>query len=119
MDAIQEKAREVGRLLAQTNEYKALKRANEQMGDDRETVTLLNQLSQLEQELTAAMRAGQEPTQEQEQNYQSLAEELQQKTAYQSLVAAQANFERVMTRINEEIGEGIKAGEQSRIILSS
>lgn len=119
MDAIQEKAREVGRLLSQTDEYKALKRANEQMGDDRETVTLLNRLSALEQELTASMRSGQEPSAEQEQEYQTIAEELQQKTAYQALVSAQSNFDRLMMRINEEIGQGIKAGEQSRIILSS
>jgi hypothetical protein len=35
------------------------------------------------------------------------------------LVAAQSNFDRYMVRINEEIGQGIKAGENSRIILSS
>jgi hypothetical protein len=38
---------------------------------------------------------------------------------YQALVAAQSNFDRVMSRINEEIARGIEAGAQSRIILPS
>ena len=39
VDSIQEKAREIGRQLAHTDEYKALKRANELIADDREAVT--------------------------------------------------------------------------------
>jgi cell fate (sporulation/competence/biofilm development) regulator YlbF (YheA/YmcA/DUF963 family) len=119
VDAIQEKAREIGRLLSQTSEYKALKQANERLGEDRESVTLLNRLSALEEELSSSLRAGREPSAEQEAEYESIAEELQQKSTYQALVAAQSNFDRYMVRINEEIGQGIKAGENSRIILSS
>ncbi len=119
MDAIQEKAREIGRLLSQTGEYRALKQANERLGEDRESVTLLNRLSALEEELSSSLRSGLEPSPEQEAEYESIAEELQQKSTYQALVAAQSNFDRYMVRINEEIGQGIKAGENSRIILSS
>ena len=119
MEAIQERARELGRLLSQTDEYKALKRANERLSDDRETVTLLNRLGSLEGELTELLRSGREPSQEQQEEYESLVERLQQLTVYQSMVAAQSNFERLMTRVNEEIGRGIEAGEQSRIILPS
>lgn len=117
MDAIQERAREVGRLIAQTDEYKALKQANEGLSDDRDAVTVLNRLSELEGELTGVLRSGREPTQEQQQQYESLAEQLQQLTSYQRVVAAQANFDRLMGRINEEIARGIEAGEQSRIIF--
>lgn len=117
MDAIQERAREIGRLLAQTDEYKALKRANERLSDDRETVTLLNRLASLEGDLTQLLRGGQEPSQEQQDEYESLVEGLQQLTIYQAMVAAQSNFDRLMTRINEEIGRGIEAGDKSRIIL--
>ena len=117
MDQIQERAREVGRLIAQTEEYRALKRANTQLGDDRETVTLVNRLEELDGEITDRLRRGQEPTQEQQEEYASLAEKLQQQTAYQAIVAAQSNFDRLMMRVNEEIARGIEAGEQSRIIL--
>jgi cell fate (sporulation/competence/biofilm development) regulator YlbF (YheA/YmcA/DUF963 family) len=119
VDAIQEKAREIGRLLSQTNEYKALRQANERLGEDRDAVALLNRLSSLEEELSTSLRTGREPSPEQEQEYESIAEQLQQKTTYQALVAAQSNFDRFMLRINEEIGQGIKAGENSRIILPS
>jgi len=119
MEAIQEKAREIGRLLSQTDEYKALKRANEQLSEDRETVTLLNELGALQDELSKELRDGKEPSAENQEEYGRLADELQQKSIYQMVVAAQSNFDRIMVRMNEEIGRGIEAGEQSRIILSS
>jgi cell fate (sporulation/competence/biofilm development) regulator YlbF (YheA/YmcA/DUF963 family) len=113
-----EKAHDVGRLIAQSDDYKALKRADERLSDDRDAVELFNQLSALEEEISGAMRSGREPTQDQQQSYQALVERLQQRATYQAMVAAQANFERLMTRVNEEIAKGIQAGEKSRIILS-
>jgi cell fate (sporulation/competence/biofilm development) regulator YlbF (YheA/YmcA/DUF963 family) len=117
VDAIQERAREIGKLLARTDEYQAVKRANERIGDDRETVTLMNKLTDLEDQITSFLRAGREPGTELQEEYARYAEQLQQQAAYQAVVAAQSNFERLMGRINEEIGKGIEAGEQSRIIL--
>jgi cell fate (sporulation/competence/biofilm development) regulator YlbF (YheA/YmcA/DUF963 family) len=116
-ETIQEKAREIGRLLSQTSEYAALRKANTRLSDDREAVTLINRLSTLEAELTTALRAGREPAVEQQQEYEKTVEELQQQTIYQEVVAAQSNFERLMGKINEEIARGIESGEQSRIIL--
>lgn len=119
MDAIQERAREVGRLIAQTDEYKALRRANERVGEDRETVTLLNRLNDLQESLTESLRRGAEPTEEQAEEYETLLGDLQARSNYQAVVAAQSNFDRLMMRVNEEIAQGIEAGEQSRIILPS
>ena len=117
MDGIEEKAREIGRLLAQTPEYRAVREANAGLADDREAVTIVNQLSSLEDEIGRTLRGGKEPTEEQQSQYESLAEQLQRLTSYQRVVAAQSNFERLMGRVNEEIGRGLEAGEQSRIIL--
>lgn len=117
MDSIQERAREVGRLIAQTEEYRALKRANERLSDDRDAVSTINRLSELEGELTSLLRSGQQPEEEQQREYEGLVETLQQMTVYQGVVAAQSNFDRLMERINEEIAQGIQAGDQSRIIL--
>jgi cell fate (sporulation/competence/biofilm development) regulator YlbF (YheA/YmcA/DUF963 family) len=117
VDSIQERAREIGRQLAYTDEYKALKRANEQIAEDRDAVAVLNRLGALEADLAGALRSGNEPTVEQQQEYEGAVEHLQQMPAYQSLVAAQSNFDRLMARINEEIAKGIEAGEQSRIIF--
>jgi cell fate (sporulation/competence/biofilm development) regulator YlbF (YheA/YmcA/DUF963 family) len=117
VEGIQERARELGRLVAQTEEYKALKRANERLGEDRESITLMNRLAELEEEMTTSLRTGREPGAEAQEEFTKLAEQIQQRSVYQTVVAAQSNFERLMGRINEEIGRGIETGEQSRIIL--
>lgn len=118
MEGYLEKAHEAGRLIAQSDDYKALKRADERLSEDREAVELFNRLSSLEEEISGLLQSGKEPSQAQQESYQSLVEKLQQRTTYQAMVSAQANFERLMTRVNEEIARGIEAGEKSRIILS-
>jgi cell fate (sporulation/competence/biofilm development) regulator YlbF (YheA/YmcA/DUF963 family) len=119
IDAIQERARDLGRQISQTEEYRALKRANDRVADDRETVELLNRLSALQEEVGEALRRGVEPGEAEAAEYEKLLSELQGRSIYQGVVAAQSNFDRLMMRVNEEIARGIEAGEQSRIILSS
>lgn len=119
MEAMWEKAREVGRLLAQTDEYQALKRANDRLSDDRDAVTKINRLSELQEGMSRAVRTGVEPPQEEQDEYERLVGEIQTNSAYQGMVSAQSNFDRLMMRVNEEIARGIEAGEQSRIILPS
>ena len=48
-----------------------------------------------------------------------MAEELQTKAGFQRLISAQANFEKVMMKVNETMARGIDEGAQSRIILPS
>jgi cell fate (sporulation/competence/biofilm development) regulator YlbF (YheA/YmcA/DUF963 family) len=117
MDQIRSKAREIGRLLAQTEEYRALRRANEGLGNDREAVDLINRIGDLQDRITEALRRGEEPGEDEQTEYERTAERLQGLSGYQKLVAAQSNFDRLMVQVNEEIGKGIEAGEQSRIIL--
>jgi len=119
MEQIWEKAREVGRLVAQSDEYKALKRANERLADEREAVSAINRLNELQEQITAALQQGQEPGEAEREEYERLAVTLQGSAAYQSFQSAHANFDRLMERIYEEIAKGIEAGEQSRIILTS
>lgn len=118
MDQISEKAREVGRQIAQSGEYQAFKRASQALSNDREAVTRLNRLQALEESFTQLMQQGQEPPEEEQQEYERLVGEVQVMPGYQSLAAAQSNFDRLMLRVNEEIAKGIEAGEQSRIILA-
>ena len=118
MEQIWERAREVGRQIAHSDEYRAFKRASTSLSDDREAVTRLNRLQALEESFTQLMQRGQEPPLEEQQEYERLVGEVQVMPAYQALAAAQSNFDRLMLRVNEEIAKGIEAGEQSRIILS-
>jgi cell fate (sporulation/competence/biofilm development) regulator YlbF (YheA/YmcA/DUF963 family) len=119
MDLIWEKARDVGRMIAQSDEYGAFKRASQRLSDDREAVSRLNRLQELEEGFQTALQQGTEPPMDQQQEYQRLADEVQVMPGYQALATAQGNFDRLMLRVNEEIAKGIEAGEQSRIILTS
>jgi cell fate (sporulation/competence/biofilm development) regulator YlbF (YheA/YmcA/DUF963 family) len=119
MDLIGEKARDVGRLIAQSEEYRAFKRASERLSGDRDAVTRLNRLQALEEGFQASIQQGVEPPLEEQQEYQRLADEVQGLPGYQALASSQAGFDRLMLRVNEEIAKGIEAGEQSRIILTS
>ena len=119
MEMIWEKAREVGRLVAQSAEYKAFKRANTQMADDRELVTRLNRLNELQVSFQGSIEEGNEPPMEEQEEFERLATSVQSSPMYQGFASAQANFDRLMVRIQEEIAKGVEAGEQSRIILPS
>jgi hypothetical protein len=44
---------------------------------------------------------------------------VQSSPIYQAFVAAQANFDKLMTRLNEQLFEGIRLGAESRIITLS
>ena len=119
MAGIYEMARELGGALARTDEYQALKRAMDASADDRDLVEIRNRIDSLEGQVEASLRAGQEPSDELKKAYTDAMEELQTLAGYQRLVAAQSNFEKVMYKVNQTVAEGIEAGAQSRIILSS
>lgn len=118
-EAMVEKARELGRMIGQTNEYKALARARENFGNDREAVAHVNRLAQLEAEITQAMQREEEPSEATREDYENTFSALQGNATYQGMVAAQSNFDRVLNKVNEEISKGVESGAQSRIILPS
>lgn len=116
-EAMLEKAMDVGRLLGQTSEYKALQRARQELNEDREAVEQVNRLAELEREIGTSLQQGQEPSEESQKEYESLFSTLQSGSRYQALVAAQSNFDRLLQKVNEQIGKGMEAGAKSSIIL--
>lgn len=119
MAGIYEMARQLGGALARTEEYQALKRAMDASADDRELVELRSRMEEIEARIEASLRAGEEPSDDVKEAYGTAVERLQTLAAYQRLVAAQANFEKVMYKVNQIVAEGIEEGARSRIILSS
>jgi cell fate (sporulation/competence/biofilm development) regulator YlbF (YheA/YmcA/DUF963 family) len=117
MERIWERAREVGRLVAQSDEYGSFTRANARLTEDREAVARLNRLHELEERFTAAMQRGEAPGEAEQDEYEKIAGEVQVSPSYQAFEVARTNFDRLMMRVNEEIARGVKEGEQSRIIL--
>ena len=113
---LEDKAVELGRLIGQSAEYQAVKRANDAMSADREAVALLQRLEQLRVDAQELIERGQNPSPEMEQKLDELLGSIQQKPVYQSAVSAQENFDKTMVRVNNWILDGIKRGAASPII---
>ncbi|HXF94922.1 MAG TPA: YlbF family regulator [Gemmatimonadales bacterium] len=113
---IDQKAQELGRLLGQTEEFKALGRAEDRLKGDAECRALLEQVRALDEEIERGGREGREPTPDQLQRYEAAVRALQAHPVYQQWVAAQANFEKLMLKVNAQIADGVKKGSASPII---
>jgi len=116
---IDEKAQELGRLLGQSDEYRILLRATDRMKEDVDLQQQLAQVEQLAQQLERAAQGGQEPGKEQVEQYDRALQTVQANPVYQQVVAAQANFEKFMAKVNARIYEGLKKGAASPIITLS
>src|SRR2546425_2680920 len=113
---LEEKAEDLGRVLGQTDEYKALRRATEALREDQAVQRVLAEAERLAQDIERVAQQGKEPTKEQVEKYDQALQSVQGNSVYQQMVAAQANFEKLMARINARIYEGIKKGAASPII---
>jgi cell fate (sporulation/competence/biofilm development) regulator YlbF (YheA/YmcA/DUF963 family) len=116
---IEEKGRDLGRHIGQSREYQELKRANDALAQDQEAVRLLKQMEQLRGDAQRMIERGQRPTQEMEQQLDDLLSKVQIQPAYQRLLVAQENFDKLMQKVNELILEGIEKGAASPIITLS
>ncbi|MBI2407113.1 MAG: YlbF family regulator [Gemmatimonadetes bacterium] len=113
---LNERAVELGRLIGQSDEYKAVRRANDALGADADAMTLLRRMEQLRQEASAMMDRGDQPTAEMEQELEKLLGQVQVNPLYQRMIVAQENFDKIMVQVNQWILEGIKKGATSGII---
>lgn len=113
---IEDKAKDLGRTIGQSTEYKEVRRASDTLNEDRETVTLLQQMEQLRLDAQRMLQRGERPTEDMEQKLDGLLSQIQSKPSYQRLLVAQENFDKVMSRVNDWILEGIEKGATSSII---
>ena len=116
---LEDKGKELGRLIGQSPEYQALKRSSEALNDDGEAVALLQQMEKLRGEAQQLMQRGENPTPEMEQQLDTMLEKIQSQPSYQRAVAAQENFDKLMLRVNQWIMDGMKKGAASPIITLS
>jgi cell fate (sporulation/competence/biofilm development) regulator YlbF (YheA/YmcA/DUF963 family) len=113
---IDEKARELGRLIGQSPEYQAVKRASASLNGDRDALALIRRMEEIRMDAERMIARGEQPTAEMEQELDSLLMRVQGNTVYQQMVAAQENFDKMMARVNEVILDGIHKGATSSII---
>jgi cell fate (sporulation/competence/biofilm development) regulator YlbF (YheA/YmcA/DUF963 family) len=116
---IEEKAKELGRLIGQSNEYKAVKRSSDTLNEDKDTVALLQKMEELRMNAQRMMQKGERPTEEMERELDTLLGQIQVRPTYQRLLVAQENFEKIMSKVNDWILEGIEKGAASPIITLS
>ena len=116
-DRLLEKAREVGRLISQLPEYAYVRAARREIDADREATEMLNRMRDLQEELMQAIARGEAAGEAQQREFEALQERMQVNARYQALVSSQANFDKLMDRVDVAIGEGIRKGEESRIII--
>jgi cell fate (sporulation/competence/biofilm development) regulator YlbF (YheA/YmcA/DUF963 family) len=113
---IETKAKDLGRLIGQSPEYQAVKRANDALGQDAAAVALLKQMEQLRMDAQQMIQRGERPTEQMEKDLDTLLGQVQSQMAYQRLVSAQENFDKLMARVNDWIVDGIEKGATSSII---
>jgi cell fate (sporulation/competence/biofilm development) regulator YlbF (YheA/YmcA/DUF963 family) len=113
---IDQKGRDLGRLIGQSGEYQALKRANEALGEDHDAVKLLRRMEELRGTAQAMIDNGGQPTDEMERELDDLLSRVQVNPSYQRALVAQTNFDKLMMQVNGWIAEGIKSGAASPII---
>tara|TARA_Y100001934_G_C11634303_1_gene442536 strand:+ start:113 stop:481 length:369 start_codon:yes stop_codon:yes gene_type:complete len=116
MDRISEMAKDLGRVLGQTEEYRSLKQAISIVDEDKEVTEVRTELEGIELQIKDLINNGEEPDESVKQRYEESLSRLQTSTSYQRLVAAQANFDKVLVKVNQTTQTGIAEGAESRII---
>jgi len=113
---ISEKAKDLGRQIGQSNEYKTLRRTEQALREDAPTVAKLDAIQQLAAKVEKMMATGQNPDPETMSAYEDAVRELEVSPTGQAYAVARANFEKLMTKVNQEISEGMEQGATSSII---
>lgn len=113
---IESGARQLGKLISQTPEYKYYSQANRDVNEDQELSEMMKKVKEYEDRVAEMVRKGEQLTDELKKEYSEFMEQVQSKTLIQSLIASQDNYMKLMQRVNQLISEGIREGSESRII---
>lgn len=113
---LEDRSKELGRIIGQSPEYQAVKRGNDTLHGDAQAVMLIRQMEQIRRDAQTMIERGQEPTVEMEQQLDEIMMQLQGNAAYQRAAVAQENFDKLMMRVNEWIMDGMRKGATSSII---
>jgi cell fate (sporulation/competence/biofilm development) regulator YlbF (YheA/YmcA/DUF963 family) len=113
---IWDKAQDLGRLIGQSAEYQALRRAEGHLREDKDTVAKLDQIQTLARQVDQIVAQGQMPDQATAESYETAVRDLEMSAVGQAYVVARSNFEKLMAKVNQQISEGMEKGASSSII---
>ena len=106
-----EKAKELGQELVEAEEYKELKKKESALYDDEEATSLLEEYENTNKQLQMARANGQEVSEKQQKQLQSIQMKMEQNPAIKSYIESQKKFNEVMNSVNEIIN-GYITGEE-------
>jgi cell fate (sporulation/competence/biofilm development) regulator YlbF (YheA/YmcA/DUF963 family) len=113
---LSERSLELGRLIGQSTEYQAVKRANAALNEDKAAMALLQKMEGLRTAAQQMIERGEQPTAEMEQQLDDLLSEVQTNPTYQRMVVSNENFDKIMVQVNQWILDGMRKGSASPII---
>ncbi|MHB1328372.1 MAG: YlbF family regulator [Gemmatimonadales bacterium] len=113
---IEERALDLGRLIGQSTEYQTLRRAEQVLKDDTETVAKLDLIQSLARQIDQLVSQGQMPDDAMTQSYEEAVRALELSPVGQAYVVARSNFDKLMARVNQQMSTGIERGATSNII---
>lgn len=113
---LEEKAVDLGRLIGQSSEYQALRRAEQALRGDQEAVARLERIQDLARQVDLTLAQGEMPEEATTQAYDQAVRELELSPTGQAYAVARANFDKLMARVNQQISAGIEKGATSSII---
>ena len=113
---LNERAVELGRIIGQSTEYQAVKRANAALNEDKEAMALLQKMEGLRTAAQQMIERGEQPTAEMEQELDQLLSEVQTNPTYQRVIVTNENFDKIMVQVNQWILDGMRKGAASPII---
>ncbi len=116
---LEDKAKELGRMIGQSAEYQAVKRSSEALNGDREAVIVLQAMEKIRVQAQDMIQRGEQPTPEMEQQLDDMLAKVQTNSVYQRAISAQENFDKIMYQVNNWIMDGMKKGATSSIISLS
>jgi len=103
--------------VSQTAEFQYLKASHAEISTDEDATRRIGEMRELQTKILGFLEKGEEPPEDLRNSLESLNEEMQTSTRYQALISAQANFDKLMEKVQESIGAGIRTGEESRIVI--
>ncbi len=113
---IEDKAQELGRLIGQSPEYQTLRRAEKSLQEDPEARGRLEKIDQFARQIDEQVALKKIPDEETVLAYETAVRDLELSAQGQAYVTARANYEKLMTKVNQQMSVGIERGTASSII---
>jgi cell fate (sporulation/competence/biofilm development) regulator YlbF (YheA/YmcA/DUF963 family) len=113
---IDDNAEVLGRVIGQSPEDQALRRAEQSLRDDGDAQKRLETISRLTREFDQMMAQGQSPDEAKAEEYETTLRDFELSPPGQAYLVARANMDKLMTKVNQVIAEGMERGVTSSII---